>query len=371
MTQRNFNAKIFPSPIDFPSIERIQKYSSVLQSSPPLDCSIWEDIMAGASSLPEEDHESVRRIVGMHDRGEDVQSLQHALNHQLYRRRRYSPIRLTWKILSKRLTPTLWGYSWASGALHEHQKHHVNPFKFRAPNPHVPKAPALKEDGIFGKKTRAAVVKYQHKLGLPDDGIAGPEVWEHLLPFWIVKIIVVRANDNGAGGKAQVSVQTQPQPQPSPSGSTPAQTPPSKFVGSPFAKATLDNIAEQLGVQVDKNGLTSIFVMQATWKTEEDPTEIVPGHWEHTGGFQVNTPIPLGKPGQNLQAYYQLTRAEVLALKLSDSLNVTGDVWVQPTVQVPLDSGTRANPNNPQVGVTAGATVSLEIKGEKDRPTIK
>ena len=322
-------------------------------------------------SLPEEDHESVRRIIGLHDRGEDVISLQHALNRQLYRPRRYRPILLTWKILSKRLTPTLWGYAWAPGALHEHQKHHVDPFKFRLPNPHVPKAAALKEDGIFGKKTLAALIKYQHKVGLPDDGIAGPEVWEHLLPFWIVKIIVVRDNAARTGDKvdAQISGQTGSQPQ-TPSDSTPTPTPASKFVGSPFAKATMDNIAKQLGVQVDKNGLTSIFVMQATWKTDDDPTEIIPGHWEHTGGFQVN--VPIGRTGgQSLQAYYQLTRAEVFSAKLADGINVTGDVWIQPTLQAPLDSGTRDKPNLPQAGVTAGGTVSLEIKGEKDRPTIK
>jgi peptidoglycan hydrolase-like protein with peptidoglycan-binding domain len=327
-------------------------------------------MMAEPCCLPEEDHESIRRIVGLHDRGEDVVSLQHALNRQLYRPRRYRPICLTWRVISKRLTPTIWGYSWAGGALHEHQKHHVDPFKFRAPNPHVPKARSLKEDGIFGKKTLAALIKYQHKVGLPDDGIAGPEVWEHLLPFWIVKIIVVRDNAAVRGGSAgQVSGQTLPSQTQSPPDDTPAQTPAGRFIGSPFAKLTMDNIAQQLGVQVDKNGLTSIFVMQATWRTEEDPTEIIPGHWEHTGGFQVNTPI--GKAGQSLQAYYQLTRAEVLSIKLADGLNITGDLWVQPTVQAPLDSGTSAKPNLPQLGVTAGGTVSLEIKGEKDRPTIK
>src|ERR1700733_13926736 len=89
-------------------------------------------MMAEPCCLPEEDHESIRRIVGLHDRGQDVVSLQHALNRQLYRPRRYRPICLTWRVISKRLTPTIWGYSWAGGALHEHQKHHVDPFKFRA-----------------------------------------------------------------------------------------------------------------------------------------------------------------------------------------------------------------------------------------------
>jgi hypothetical protein len=133
----------------------------------------------------------------------------------------------------------------------------------------------------------------------------------------------------------------------------------------------MDNIAEQLGIQKDKNGLSAIFVMQATWKTEEDPSEIVPGHWEHTGGFQVNTPIPLGKPGQTVQAYYQLTRAEIFSVKLTDGIELNGDVWVQPTLQAPLDSGTRSKPNLPQAGVSAGGTVSLDFKGDKNRPTVK
>jgi peptidoglycan hydrolase-like protein with peptidoglycan-binding domain len=321
-------------------------------------------------SLPEENHDAVRRILGMHDHGEDVISLQHALNRQLYSRRKYRPITLTWKLISKRLSPTLWGYSWAPGALHEHLKHHVNPFKHWKPNPHVPKAALLREDGKFGKKTREAVIKYQHKVGLPDDGIAGPEVWEHLFPFWVVKIIVVKdTKEAGGGAQAQVSGQGQQGTQPSPAPSTPDKKPPRPFIGSPFAKTTMDNIAQQLGAQLDKNGLAAIFVMQATWKTEEDPNEIVPGHWEHTGGFQVNTPV-IG-PGQNVQAYYQLTRAEIGSIKLADGINLSADVWVQPTVQAPLDSGTRSKPNLPQVGVTAGATVYVEFKGDENKPTVK
>jgi hypothetical protein len=172
------------------------------------------------------------------------------------------------------------------------------------------------------------------KVGLPDDGIAGPEVWEHLFPFWIVNIIVLGSSSNGTARpqnpNPNLGQATQPEPPSSPASDR-------KFIGSPFAKATMDNIAEQLGIQKDKDGLTAIFVKQATWKTEEDPKEIVPGHWEYTGGLQLNTPI--GRPGQNLQANYQLTRAEILSVDLAEGLGLTGDLWVQPTVQAPLDSG--------------------------------
>jgi peptidoglycan hydrolase-like protein with peptidoglycan-binding domain len=162
-----------------------------------------------------------------------------------------------------------------SGALHHMHRRQVNPFKWRVPDPKMPKAPPLRKDGEFAPKTEKALIKYQHKVGLPDDGIAGPEVWEHLFPFWIVNIIVLGASSNGTARpqnpNPNLGQATQPEPPSSPASDR-------KFIGSPFAKATMDNIAEQLGIQKDKDGRTAIFVMQATWKTEEDPKEIVPGH---------------------------------------------------------------------------------------------
>jgi peptidoglycan hydrolase-like protein with peptidoglycan-binding domain len=325
--------------------------------------------MGQQQTVREEDHGFVRRILGLGDVGEDVRRLQHALNRERYRRRRYLLIRLNEKILGKRLTPELWGYCWAPGALRQFRKHHLRPFKLEVPDPKVLNGNALKEDGSFGPKTEKAVIQYQRKVGLPDDGIVGPEVWEHLFPFWVVKIIVLdSAHGTAAPPNSSPSPSTS-QGTDTESESTPASAPKQRFIGSPFAKATIDNIAEQLGIQKDKDGLTAIFVLQATWKTESDPNEMVAGHWEHTGGLQVNTPI--GRPGQNLQAYYQLTRAEVMSIDITDSVDLQADLWVQPTVQVPLDSGTPSKPNLAQVGVTAGATVSLEIKGDKDRPTVK
>jgi len=316
-------------------------------------------------TLLAEDHDFVRRILGLGDIGEDVRRLQHALNREVYRLRRYLPIRLNEKILSKRLTPELWGYCWAPGALRQFRKHHLNPFKLEVPDPTELQDEPLKEDGRFGPKTEKAVIQYQRKVGLPDDGIVGPEVWGHLFPFWVVKIIVL----DSATGTAALQNSSPSQATDTESESASAAPPERRFIGSPFAKGTLDNIAEQLGIQKDKDGLTAIFVLQATWKTESDPNEMVAGHWEHTGGLQVNTPI--GRPGQNLQAYYQLTRAEVMSIDITDTVDLQADLWVQPTVQVPLDSGTPAKPNLAQVGVTVGATVSVEIKGDKDRPTVK
>lgn len=39
----------------------------------------------------------------------------------------------------------------------------------------------LKEDGIFGPKTYATLIGFQHKNGLKSDGICGPKTWEVLL----------------------------------------------------------------------------------------------------------------------------------------------------------------------------------------------
>lgn len=40
--------------------------------------------------------------------------------------------------------------------------------------------PKLKEDGVFGVKTRSAVVAFQAHEGIPKNGIVGPETWSRL-----------------------------------------------------------------------------------------------------------------------------------------------------------------------------------------------
>jgi peptidoglycan hydrolase-like protein with peptidoglycan-binding domain len=40
---------------------------------------------------------------------------------------------------------------------------------------------ALMIDGIFGDKTDAAVRQFQEKVGLPVDGIVGPDTWRELI----------------------------------------------------------------------------------------------------------------------------------------------------------------------------------------------
>lgn len=39
-------------------------------------------------------------------------------------------------------------------------------------------------DGMFGSKTKAAVMIFQHDNGLDEDGIIGPETWRMLVGKW-------------------------------------------------------------------------------------------------------------------------------------------------------------------------------------------
>jgi peptidoglycan hydrolase-like protein with peptidoglycan-binding domain len=149
----------------------------------------------------------VRRIVARGDRGEDIRVLQRALNRRLYRPAIYAIDVPDWKTLSKSLTPELWGYCWTRQARIKFTKKHADLYIWRKPA-RITKDRALVEDGKFGPKTEAAVIKFQRKAALPDDGIAGPEVWEYLFPYWVVRIIVVRVDN-------QTTV-TQPTPGPVP-----------------------------------------------------------------------------------------------------------------------------------------------------------
>lgn len=45
---------------------------------------------------------------------------------------------------------------------------------------YVPSIPPVAEDGIFGPRTREAVVAFQRFAGLPEDGIVGPQTWNAL-----------------------------------------------------------------------------------------------------------------------------------------------------------------------------------------------
>jgi len=259
-----------------------------------------------------------------------------------------------YKELSERAYPDLWGCYWGEGARARYAKQHQNPHKSRRPVFQPAQDPQLAEDGRFGPKTESAVIRFQRRCGIPDEGIVGPETWDLLFPYSLT-VVAVRRKPGGAGTSSGT-------------GGTGSGT--STGTDAPATRETkLDNIAYQTGFQLDKHGGSAVFVLQATWKTDRLPHDWR-GHYEHSGG--VNLVEPLGSAtGKNLQAYYQLTRAEVGDLKLSDKLKLTADVWVQPYLQFPLDSGTKDDPNGFRFGAGAGGTVQLEIKPDEDSPTYK
>jgi len=285
------------------------------------------------------------------------------LNYHLSRPRYYAPWEPGYRELSEREYPDLWGYYWGEGARQRYAKTKQDSHKFRMPIYDTPADAGLETDGMFGPLTEKAVIRFQRRCGIPDDGIVGAETWDALFPLYKVTVIIVRRENIGTAtppgtpaDPASPSTRTQPGPE------------------SPPAKRTtkLDNIAEQLGIQYDKTGASVVFVMQATWQTSRLPDEFLPGHWEHTGGAQIVTPLHSPVVGRNLQAYYQITRAEVKEVELSENLKLTADLWLQPYVQFPLDGGAPGNPNTVQAGVNAGGTVQLEIqKDPNDSPTVK
>jgi len=48
-------------------------------------------------------------------------------------------------------------------------------------NQFIPTPPLLREDGIFGPKTKARVILFQQQAGLVPDGIVGPKTGQALV----------------------------------------------------------------------------------------------------------------------------------------------------------------------------------------------
>jgi peptidoglycan hydrolase-like protein with peptidoglycan-binding domain len=276
------------------------------------------------------------------------------LNYYLSRPRDYEQREPGYRELSEREYPDLWGYYWGDGARRRYAKTKQDSNRYRVPIHDPPVDPRLETDGKFGPLTEMAVIRFQRRCGIPDDGIVGPETWDLFFPLYTITVIIVRRENIGTA--------------------TPPDTGTPSDPASPPAKRTtkLDNIAEQLGIQYDKTGASVVFVMQGTWQTSRLPDEFLPGHWEHTAGAQIVTPLHSPVVGRNLQAYYQISRAEVKEVELSEKLKLSADLWMQPYVQFPLDGGGPGNPNTVQAGVNAGGTVQLEIlKDPNDSPTVK
>lgn len=298
-----------------------------------------------------------RRILGRDDRGNDVELVQLALNCQLPWEQVLPPPEWDWRVESKRLFPTLWGYAWAPGAYAKARRTDRRPFESR-PTQDIKRIDPLVLDGSFGPKTEKAVEEFQRRCGLPDDGLVGPETWDHLFPYWrfIVWIPAEQPQEAGGGQQGQSG------------GEEPAK-PKGPFVGSPLKPSDFDTVEFQVGRQTDG---TNAFVLQGTLKVRREPNEVLPGQWNHTGGGQVNVPAD-GSPGKNIQFYYQLTRDEMLTVEnfLGAGKLTLVAPFVQPYVQFPRDQGTAANPNTRKGGINFGNTISLEIKGGEGKPSVK
>jgi hypothetical protein len=172
----------------------------------------------------------MRRILGLHDRGNDVALIQEALNKLMPFQRRVSRRPNTAPLLTQasfhvagkyaktnplqaQLRLYSWGfvsswgdltYVWGSGAWHTFRAHHGHAaaphLRIHSKTPHFVR---LKPDGHFGEKTEAAVKAFQEQNGLPVDGIVGPATWDLLIPtsfFTVCRRTIV--SDQGLTAKS-------------------------------------------------------------------------------------------------------------------------------------------------------------------------
>jgi len=331
---------------------------------------------------------TMRRILGLNDRGNDVVLVQEALNKLMpfqtpTSRRpktvpllaqasfhvgggyasRYplkEPIRLySWGMVSS------WAdlrYVWGSGALHSARAHHGH-----AAAPHLrrhgktPHYVRLKPDGHFGSKTEAAVKAFQELNGLPVDGIVGPATWDLLIPtsfFTICGRTEVsdrsptdmslpkgwswwQKPDDQWGCYAPVKVPPGGTP---PAGSKPL--PPKTDDDKPGIKVEV-----QIGLQ---SGDALTFVLgQIIFVQPRGPNDylgFLPGHNEFAIGFQRDQNLDK-KEGADYQMFVNWTRADLAKSKV-----FSVDFQDQLYVKVPAVSGGKG-----AVGDQFGPTGNMDL----------
>jgi hypothetical protein len=116
----------------------------------------------------------------------------------------------------------------------------------------------------------------------------------------------------------------------------------------------------QNGAQLDQTGqVYPVHVLQGTFHFPQLFNELAPGESELSFGVQVNLP----KQGKSILGFGQFSRTDWAELHLlDDRLTLAFEPFVQLALQAPLDAGSRAQPNLSQVGLSGGATASLELK---------
>jgi Putative peptidoglycan binding domain len=337
---------------------------------------------------------TMRRILGLHDRGNDVVLVQEALNKlmlfQTPATRRPNIVPLTAQAnshvgggyaskypLRGQLRLYSWGmvsswgdlrYVWGSGAWHAFRAHHGH-----AAAPHLrkhgktPHYVRLKPDGHFGLKTEAAVKAFQELNGLPVDGIVGPATWDLLIPTSLFTVC----------GRAVVS-DRRPTDQSLPKGWSwwqkpddnqgcyapikvpPGGTPPPGYQPVQESKGDDEKPGMKAEVQVGlQTGDARTFVLgQIIFVQPRGPKDylgFLPGHNEFAIGFQTDRNLDK-KEGADYQLFVSWTRADMAKSKV-----VSLDIQDQLYVKLPAVSGGKGAVGN-QIGVVGNVDLNALLK---------